>query len=64
MLARNLVDLAVLRFLTGIGIGGLLPNVIALSAEYAPKRYRATLVTVMFTGFTLARGRRVSSRAG
>jgi len=53
MWATNLGELAILRFLTGLGVGGLLPNVIALTAEFAPKRYRATLVTVMSTGLTL-----------
>lgn len=42
-----------LRFLTGIGIGGLMPNMIALNSELAPKRFRATLIVLMFTGVTL-----------
>jgi AAHS family 4-hydroxybenzoate transporter-like MFS transporter len=42
-----------LRFLTGIGIGGLMPNTIALNAELSPRRLRATLVVLMFTGITL-----------
>jgi MFS transporter, AAHS family, 4-hydroxybenzoate transporter len=41
------------RFLTGLGLGGAMPNIIALTSEYAPKRLRATLVTVMFCGFPL-----------
>ncbi|MGH6980753.1 MAG: MFS transporter, partial [Stellaceae bacterium] len=41
-----------LRFFVGLGLGGLLPNVIALNAEFAPKRLRATLVIVMFCGIT------------
>lgn len=56
MAAGNLVQLAALRFITGVGIGGLMPTIIALNAEYAPKRYRATLITVMFTGLTLGAG--------
>ncbi|MEJ0007725.1 MAG: MFS transporter [Steroidobacteraceae bacterium] len=36
----------VLRFCTGIGIGGLMPNTIALNSELSPKRLRATLVGV------------------
>src|SRR6185295_3093022 len=43
-------------FLTGIGIGGLMPNTIALNAELAPHRWRATLVVLMFTGITLGSG--------
>jgi MFS transporter, AAHS family, 4-hydroxybenzoate transporter len=50
--AKSLHDLLYLRFFAGIGIGGLLPNLIALNAEYAPRRYRATLIILMFTGIT------------
>jgi AAHS family 4-hydroxybenzoate transporter-like MFS transporter len=42
-----------LRFCTGIGIGGLMPNTISLNSELSPKRLRATLVVLMFTGITL-----------
>ncbi|HXW25938.1 MAG TPA: MFS transporter, partial [Xanthobacteraceae bacterium] len=41
-----------LRLLAGIGIGGLLPNLIALNAEFAPRRLRATMIILMFTGIT------------
>src|SRR5262249_30149966 len=49
-------QLLVLRALAGIGIGGVIPNTIALNAEYAPKRIRATLVILMFTGNTFGGG--------
>lgn len=42
-----------LRFLTGIGLGGAMPNIIAMTSEYAPHRLRATAVTAMFCGFPL-----------
>lgn len=51
--AKALDQLIYLRFLAGIGIGGLLPNAIALNAEYAPRQYRATMVIVMFCGITV-----------
>lgn len=51
--AGSLDTLIVLRFLTGIGIGGMLPTTIALTGESAPKRFRATLIIVMFSGITL-----------
>ena len=54
--ATNLDQVAALRVLTGIGIGGLMPNAIALNAELAPKRLRATLVVLMFTGITAGAG--------
>ncbi|MEJ1962430.1 MAG: MFS transporter [Gammaproteobacteria bacterium] len=54
--ASSIDQLTVLRFLTGIGIGGLMPNTIALNAELSPRRWRATLVVLMFTGITLGSG--------
>jgi AAHS family 4-hydroxybenzoate transporter-like MFS transporter len=54
--ASNLTQIMVLRFLAGLGIGGLMPNTIALNSELAPRRYRATLIVLMFTGITLGSG--------
>ncbi len=45
--------LLALRFFTGIGLGGAMPNIIALTSEFSPAKHRATLVTVMFAGFPL-----------
>lgn len=53
VLATSVPQLIFLRFLAGVGIGGLPPTLIALIAEYAPKRYRATAIIVMFSGITL-----------
>lgn len=50
--ATSLTHLLWLRALAGIGIGGLLPNMIALNGEYAPRRLRATLIILMFCGVT------------
>jgi MFS transporter, AAHS family, 4-hydroxybenzoate transporter len=44
------------RFLTGIGIGALMPISIALTAEYAPMRIRTTVTAIMFLGFPLGVG--------
>jgi AAHS family 4-hydroxybenzoate transporter-like MFS transporter len=52
----NLDQVVALRVLTGVGIGGLMPNAIALNSELAPKRLRATLVVLMFTGITAGAG--------
>lgn len=41
------------RFLAGVGLGGVMPNLIALVTEYAPKKLRSTLVAVMFSGHAL-----------
>jgi MFS transporter, AAHS family, 4-hydroxybenzoate transporter len=50
---HDIEQVIVLRFLTGIGLGGIMPNTIALNSELAPKRLRATLITLMFVGITL-----------
>jgi len=50
--SSNLEQLTLLRFLAGIGIGGLMPNTIALTSELAPRRLRAALIVLMFTGIT------------
>jgi AAHS family 4-hydroxybenzoate transporter-like MFS transporter len=44
-------SLALLRFLAGLGFGGVMPNAIAMTAEYSPHRRRGTMVTIMFCGF-------------
>lgn len=54
--AHSVRDLIVLRFLNEIGVGGLMPTSYALTAEYAPKRIRATVVAIMFLGYPLGAG--------
>ena len=51
--STSLDMLIVLRFLTGLGLGGAMPNSVTLSSEYAPEKHRSVLVTTMFCGFTL-----------
>lgn len=51
--ATGLNELLCLRFLTGIGLGGCMPNAVALISEYSPARQRGFLVSAMFGGFTL-----------
>jgi len=50
MWASSLGQIMALRFITGIGLGGLLPNASALNAEYAPSRHRATMIILMYVG--------------
>jgi AAHS family 4-hydroxybenzoate transporter-like MFS transporter len=52
-LVDTMGDLIVVRFATGLGLGGSLPSFIALASDYAPRRLRATLVAIMFCGFPL-----------
>ena len=48
--ADTIAELVALRFLTGLGLGGAMPNVVALASEYAPKRLQPILVTLIFVG--------------
>ena len=49
-LSTDLTQLLLFRVLTGLGLGGAMPNIIAMTAEYSPKRLRTTMVTIMFIG--------------
>jgi AAHS family 4-hydroxybenzoate transporter-like MFS transporter len=56
VLATNVNSLMLLRFLAGIGIAGMLPVVVTLNNEFAPRGFRATMVVIMFTGVTFGGG--------
>jgi AAHS family 4-hydroxybenzoate transporter-like MFS transporter len=51
--SKSYEQLLALRFLDGIAIGGMLPLSWALNIEYAPKRFRSTIVTVVMVGYSL-----------
>ncbi|MDP9690036.1 UNVERIFIED_ORG: AAHS family benzoate transporter-like MFS transporter [Pseudomonas mohnii] len=51
--ARNPTEFGLCRFVAGLGIGGVMPNVVALMNEYAPKKIRSTLVAIMFSGYSV-----------
>ena len=53
VLATDTQSLLFIRFATGLGLGGALPNAVALTAEYSPQRRRATMVMAMFAGFSV-----------
>lgn len=52
-LASDPVMFSVMRFLAGLGIGGVMPNVVAQMTEYSPRKIRATMVTLMFSGYAV-----------
>jgi len=52
-LASSLDEVTLFRFLAGIGIGGVVPNTIALLTETAPKRFRVSAVMAGFVGYSL-----------
>jgi MFS transporter, AAHS family, 4-hydroxybenzoate transporter len=56
LLAENRLQLGILRFITGMGLGGVLPNVIALTAETSPLSRRPTLTSIPMIGMSLGSG--------
>src|SRR6202165_1562668 len=52
-LIQDLNTLLAIRFLTGLGLGGAMPNAIAMTSEFNPRRRRATMVMIMFCGFSV-----------
>ena len=51
--ASDPVTFSVLRFIAGLGIGGVMPNIVAQMTEYSPKTIRSRMVTVMFSGYAV-----------
>lgn len=51
--ARTFPELLAIRFLGGLGLGGATPCFITLSAEYAPRRRRAMLASVLWAAYPL-----------
>ncbi len=52
-LADSILSLSLIRFATGLGIGGMLASVSAVAAEYANARRRSTCVSLMAAGYPL-----------
>jgi AAHS family 4-hydroxybenzoate transporter-like MFS transporter len=52
-LSSSLAELSMVRLVTGVGLGGALPNIISLISECAPAKLRGTLVALTFCGFPL-----------
>jgi MFS transporter, AAHS family, 4-hydroxybenzoate transporter len=48
--AGSILVLSILRFFTGLGIGGGFPGAATLTGDYAPQRFRATMIMASFTG--------------
>jgi AAHS family 4-hydroxybenzoate transporter-like MFS transporter len=51
--AANLNQLMALRFIAGIGLGGIMPNALALMGEYTPAKKRVGAMIVVANGFNL-----------
>jgi AAHS family 4-hydroxybenzoate transporter-like MFS transporter len=50
--AQTVDQLLAIRFIAGIGLGAIMPNVMALVSEYTPRRLRVTMMMVVSNGFT------------
>lgn len=50
--ASSVSQLLALRFITGLGLGCIVPNAMALVSEYSPRRVRITLMMIAGSGFT------------
>jgi benzoate transport len=51
--ARNAAELGAFRVLTGIGVGGLVPTLNVITAEYAPSRWRSAVSGLQATGYPI-----------
>ncbi len=51
-LANTVPQLMWMRFAIGLGLGGVVPNALALTAESMPKKFRVTLVLMTWLGFS------------
>lgn len=51
--ASTMTELIAWRVVTGLGLGGVLPNLIAVTNEVATERLKNALVMLMFCGFPL-----------
>src|ERR1700676_514052 len=54
--ANTVHELMWMRFATGLGLGGVVPNALALTADFMPKRFRVTLVLMTWFGFSIGSG--------
>ncbi|MBB3181938.1 MFS transporter [Variovorax sp. Sphag1AA] len=52
-MTKDPIAFSVTRFMAGVGIGGVMPNVIAQMTEYSPRKIRSTMVTLMFSGYSV-----------
>lgn len=53
VLADNITQLVFIRFVTGIGIGGILASATSLASEYSSARFRSFAVIFVTTGYAV-----------
>jgi AAHS family 4-hydroxybenzoate transporter-like MFS transporter len=52
-LATSINELLIIRFIAGLGLGGIMPNAMALAGEYSPSRVRVMVLMVIGNFFTV-----------
>ena len=52
-LVQTIPSLLALRFISGLGLGSIMPNAMALAGEYSPARNRVTRMMLVSCGFTV-----------
>lgn len=52
-LSSGPVEFGIYRFIAGLGLGGVMPNTVALITEYSPRSLKSTLVSIMFSGYAI-----------
>ncbi|MCX5467452.1 MFS transporter [Acinetobacter nematophilus] len=50
---KDPVSFSLLRFIAGLGIGGVMPNIVAHMTEFSPKKMRSFMTTMMFSGYAV-----------
>ena len=54
--ANTAHEVLAMRFATGLGLGGVVPNALALTADFMPKKFKVTLVLLAWFGFSIGSG--------
>ncbi|MFX5660876.1 MFS transporter, partial [Acinetobacter baumannii] len=52
-LVTTIDQLLIVRFITGFGLGSIMPNAMALVGEYSPSSSRVTRMMLVSCGFTV-----------
>jgi MFS family permease len=50
--ASSVPQMLAIRFIAGMGLGGIMPNAVALCGEYSSRATRVTVMTIVGNGFT------------
>jgi AAHS family 4-hydroxybenzoate transporter-like MFS transporter len=51
--ATTLNQMLIYRFIACVGLGGAVPNAVALTNEFAPKHLRVTAIAIIFAGYAI-----------